>query len=109
MNDVTILYYTANVEDELFERKIRKNILKNKGDLPIISVSQKPIDFGDNICVGEHEPCYLNLFRQIQIGLEKVRTTFIITTEADFLYPPDYFTFVPPETETLTGNDTPVS
>jgi hypothetical protein len=45
---VTILYYTSNREDESFEKKIQENILKQT-DLPIISVSQKPINFGKNI------------------------------------------------------------
>jgi len=48
----TIIYYTANREDERFEQVIRENILRVSEGLPIISVSQKPIDFGQNICVG---------------------------------------------------------
>ena len=60
----TIIYYTANREKESFENKVRENILKVKGDLPVISVSQKPIDFGKNICVGDIGQNYLNAFRQ---------------------------------------------
>ena len=97
MYDVTILYYTANVEDESFESKIRDNILANKRSIPLISVSQKPIDFGDNICVDIHDPCYFNQFRQILVGLKKVKTRYVLTAEADFLYPPDYFQFMPEE------------
>lgn len=94
---VTVLYYTSNREEEPFASRIRDNILKYKGDLPLISVSQKPLDFGENICVGEHESCYHNEFRQIQIGLKAVKTPFVLHAEADFLYPPEYFKFVPPE------------
>jgi hypothetical protein len=97
VNKVTVLYYTANREDETFEAKIRQKILENKGDLPLISVSQKPLDFGENICVGEHDMCYANEFRQIQIGLKQVKTPFVIVAEADTLYPSDYFSFVPTE------------
>lgn len=98
MNDVSVLYYTANVEDPDFEDKIRKNILRAKGDLPLISVSQKPLPgFGRNICVGKHDCCYSNEFRQIQIGLKEIRTPYVVVAEADFLYPPEYFQFKPPE------------
>lgn len=95
MSDITILYYTSNREDEYFEEKIRENIMRHKGDLPIVSVSQKPIDFGDNICVGERENCYYSEFRQIQTGLRAIKTKWILTTEADVLLPPEYFTFIP--------------
>ncbi|KKT37762.1 MAG: hypothetical protein UW26_C0025G0001, partial [Candidatus Collierbacteria bacterium GW2011_GWF1_44_12] len=64
-NQVTVLYYTSNREDEKFETRIRKNLLKNCGDLPIVSVSQKPIDLGRNICVGVHENSYTSEFMQI--------------------------------------------
>ena len=63
--DKTIIYYTSNQEGSLFEEKIRENILKHKGNLPIISVSQKPMGFGKNICVGDVGHSYLNEFRQI--------------------------------------------
>ncbi len=96
--DTTILYYTSNREDESFEQKVRDNILRVKGDLPIISVSQKPIDFGENICVGEHEACYYNLLKQVRIGLDCIKTTFVINAEADFLHTPDFFSFEPKET-----------
>jgi len=94
MNDCTILYYTSNDESESFEKRTKDNILKVT-DLPIISVSQKPIDFGDNICVGKQGASGFNMFRQVLIGLKKVKTRFVISAEADCLYPPDYFTWRP--------------
>lgn len=96
MVDTTIIYYTANRENPLFERKIQENILKVCGNLPIISVSQKPINLGKNICVGEHEACYSNSFHQLLIGLKEAKTDFCIACESDCLYPPDYFSFTPP-------------
>ncbi len=91
----TILYYTSNREDPNFERKIQDNILNSCGDIPIVSVSQKPIDFGKNICVGDVGHSYLNEFRQILIGAKEAKTEYLIFTEADFLYPPEYFKFEP--------------
>ena len=92
---VTILYYTSNREGEEFEGRIRQNILNVKGDLPIISISHKPIDFGENICVGDVGVSGFNMFRQIQIGLKRVKTKFVVSAEADCLYPKGYFQFVP--------------
>ena len=92
----TVIYYTSNREDEVFEKKIRDRLWKAKGDLPLVSVSQKPIDFGTNVCIGEVGACEDNLFRQILIAAEVAKTPFVISTEADCLYPPDYFTFFTP-------------
>lgn len=95
-NLLTILYYTSNREDTKFEKKIIENLLMQSGGLPIISVSQKPINLGKNICVGNVGFSYLNEFRQILIGAREVITPFIISAESDFLYPKEYFTFTPP-------------
>jgi len=95
MENLTCLYYTANKENEDFEKKVQKNLLKYCGDIPIVSVSQKPINLGYNICVGEHGNSYINEYRQILTGLKEIKTEYFISCEADFLYPPDYFTFKP--------------
>lgn len=92
----TLIYYTANQEDPKFEQKIIDNLKKQAGDIPIISVSRKPIDLGKNICVGEKPICYSNSFKQLLIGLEEAKTDFCISAESDCLYPPEYFMFTPP-------------
>ncbi len=94
-NLFTIIYYTSNREDKAFEGRIRKKLLEVCGNIPIISVSQQAIKFGKNICVGEVGACDANLFRQIQIGCEAAKTPFVISAEADCLYPPEYFQFIP--------------
>lgn len=95
MEDITVIYYTSNREDESFESKVRENILKYSGGLPIVSVSQKPINFGENHCVGDVGTSGFNCFRQILLACRYAKTKFVLSTEADCLYPPDYFTFVP--------------
>lgn len=94
--NLTILYYSANTEDPTFEQKIIDNIKKQAGDIPIISVSRKPLNLGKNIVVGETPVCYPNSFRQILIGLKEAKTEFCIATESDCLYPLEYFQFTPP-------------
>jgi len=93
----TIIYYTSNREDEALETRIRQILKKMSGGIPIVSVSQKPIDFGENICVGDVGANDHNLYRQIQIACETAKTPFVLSAEADNLYPPDYFTFENPE------------
>lgn len=95
-DSLTILYYTSNREDPEFERKVIENLKETCGDLPIISVSQKPLDLGKNICVGNVGLSYLNEWRQMYIGAKEVNTPFIIFAESDHLYPKEYFNFVPP-------------
>lgn len=94
----TILYYTGNKKNPTFEKKIRETIWDNAYDsaLPIISVSQEPIRFGKNICVGNVGASYLNVYRQMLIGAQEVKTEYIVFVEDDFLYPTDYFAFNPP-------------
>ena len=96
MNDTTILYYTSNREKHDFEEKVKANILKVCGGLPIISISQKPINFGKNICVGDVGASGFNMFRQVLIGCEAATTKYVISAECDCLYPPDYFQYIPP-------------
>jgi len=92
MNDITLLYCTANVVPEATAEKVRHNLLKiTKGSYPIISVSQKPINFGQNICVGEiGKSCY-NFFKQMLIGAVEVKTPYIVHIDDDTLYVAEHF------------------
>lgn len=94
-DNLTIIYYTSNREEEAFENKVELKLLEVSGKIPIISVSHKPINLGKNICVGVHYPSNLTLYRQLLIGCKEAKTTFVANAEADFLYPPEYFSFVP--------------
>ena len=64
MAETTVIYYTDNSIDEKLMKFCQKNILEAAQGKPIISVSQKPIDFGENICVGEIGRSHLNLYKQ---------------------------------------------
>ncbi len=90
-----ILYYSSNEEKPEFEAKIVENLLKNCGDLPIVSITHKPMKLGRNVCVGDVGVSGFNMFRQVLIGCEVANTDFVISAESDCLYPPDYFTFRP--------------
>ena len=93
--DATVLYYSSNREDLEFETKVIMRLVQNCGKLPIVSVTQRPIPLGKNIVVGDVGTSGFNMIRQIQIGCAHATTRFIISAEADCLYPPDYFWFRP--------------
>ncbi len=93
--NTTILYYTSNHEDPEFEKKIIADMLSKKGELPVISISQKPMDLGQNICVGDIGLSYINEYKQILAGAKLADTDYVITAESDFLYAPEYFQLEP--------------
>ena len=101
----TIIYYTANTEKESFENRVRDQIIRVKGNLPIISVSQKPIDFGHNICVGFLKHCYESAFKQALIGCQAAKTPYVVMCEDDCLYPEGYFDFEPTDLNTIYTYD----
>ncbi len=105
MVDMTIIYYTSNREDERFEKKVQQTLLKAVGDLPIISVSQKPIDFGDNICVGDIGASVENILFQMREGALSATTKFISTAEDDCLYHRSYFDFEPEREDVIYRSD----
>jgi len=101
--DVTVIYYTSNREKPEFEANIRKALWATAKRLriPLISVSQQPLDFGHNICVGDVGSSSQNAYRQIQVGAMAAKTRFVCTAEADCLYPRDYFLFQPERDDTF--------
>ena len=105
MRDKTIIYYTAQIERNGFESKVIENIKRVKGDIPVISVSQRPLDFGKNICVGEVGHSYANAFRQALIGCYEAKTPFVAMAESDCLYPKGYFDFKPQDREAIYNYD----
>lgn len=100
--NTTVIYYTSNQEDPKFEGRIMRSLKNTIKPLlvPLVSVSQKPIKFGTNICVGSVGVSSHNAWRQLQIGAKAAKTKFICTAEADCLYPAEYFMFTPTREDT---------
>lgn len=98
MADLTLLYYTANIIPNTASEKIRNNLLKvTNNEYSIISVSQKPINFGRNICVGEIGASKYNCYKQILMGVSEVKTKYVACVEDDTLYALEHFTHRPPK------------
>lgn len=91
--DLTVLYYTANVLREPFGARVRDQLRRAIGDLPLISVSQQPLPgFGHNIVLHGWQQSFLNIWRQVLIGARAATTEFVAMAEDDVLYPPAHFT-----------------
>jgi hypothetical protein len=92
-SDLTIVYYTSNRIDG---GKIRNHFLDlAHKEIHIVSVSQKPINFGKNICVGDIGVSKYNIYKQIYTGVRTIRTKYVACCEDDTLYNYDHFTFRP--------------
>ena len=96
--NITVVYYTPNYKDETFAERIRQRLVETIGDIPLVSVSQKPLDFGKNICVGDIGRSYRNVYKQMLIGAREAKTDYIACAEDDTMYPPNHFDerFFPP-------------
>jgi len=89
-DDMTIVYYTANVIDDYFAANTRKQLLKAIGDLPLITVSKKPIDFGQNIVVNTPRS-HVSIYRDALTGVKAATTKYVAMAEDDVLYSPEHF------------------
>lgn len=88
----SIIYYTDNRLEEPMFSAVQKQILK--ANLPIVSVSLKPIDFGQNIVL-DLKPGITTLNRQILRALEASTADYVFFCEHDVLYHPSHFDFNP--------------
>lgn len=93
--NMTIVYYTANVAPEGFMKKNQEQILKATEGCPLISVSQKPMEFGENICIGDIGRSHLNIYRQALIGAKAAKTKYVAFVEDDVMYSSDHFKHTP--------------
>jgi glycosyltransferase involved in cell wall biosynthesis len=88
-----VLYYTRNVVKESILIACQKQIEKAFQG-PIVSVSSKPIKFGENIVVSQGGD-FLEMFKKILTGLLALKTETVFFCEDDVLYHPAHFEFTP--------------
>jgi hypothetical protein len=100
-DDLTIINYTANRVPEQWRKYWTEKLLEAAGDLPIISVSQKPIDLGTNICVGDIGCSSYNIYKQMLIGAKAAKTKYVALAEDDTLYSHHHFHFHRPHDDTF--------
>lgn len=91
-----LVYYTNNILDEKIFLACQAQ-LKRCMELykfPIISVSQKPINFGQNFVMDLKSSVH-SMFKQILKGLQECNTDIVFLIEHDVLYHPTHFDFTP--------------
>ena len=84
-----IIFYTHGVEEPICSA-VQEQILK--ANLPIVSCSLKPINFGENIVLNE-EPGIETMLKQIVTALKASKADTIFFCEHDVLYHPSHFNF----------------
>lgn len=98
-----IIYYTDNRLSPDLESLVQQQLYASAQGKRIISVSLKPIGFGENIAM-DLERGYLTMFKQILAGLEGLDTDVVFFCEHDVLYHHTHFNFTPPRNDTYYYN-----
>lgn len=104
MRKGAIIYVSSNREHPDFESKIIQDMIDKKGGLQIYSVTHKPMNLGINKAVGDVGTSGFNVCRQLQMAVEMAEADYVISCEADCLYPPEYYQFVPTKKDAVYRN-----
>lgn len=92
--DATGIYITCNVISDYFMKNTQKQLLEASAGLPIISVSHKPMNFGQNIVV-DLPRSQASIYKQVLIGAKEATTKYVFVLEDDCLYSPAHFELRP--------------
>jgi hypothetical protein len=91
MNDLTVIYLTANRISEKFMDTMQTHLLNNIGvSTPLITVTKKHIPLGHNI-ITTGERSHVGIYRDALVGAKAATTRFIAIAEDDVLYSPEHF------------------
>ena len=102
MDDLTIVYYTANRAKPALMKAVIDNLRVAAGDSPIVSVSHEPMDLGRNLCVGPRRQHVWNIYSQMLLGARAAKTYYVAAAEDDILYSYEHFnTYCPMDTPFL--------
>jgi len=96
LNDLTVLYLTANELPDGWYDYQRAILSQATVGAPIISLTRKPIDFGQNL-IDSNEKSIFNIYLQMLEGAKVATTPYIAIAEDDVLYSKEHFhDFRPP-------------
>lgn len=98
-----LVYYSDCRGDARMLHAVRQQIQRAAPDLPLVSVTLQPLEFGRNIVL-PLERGYLTMFRQILTGLEALDTDIAFLVEHDVLYSPEHFQFMPERSDRFYYN-----
>jgi hypothetical protein len=90
MNDLTVIYLTANEISERFAHRLRANFTLAVGDSECIFVSKKSMPYPNNL-VFDTPRSHINIYREALAGVRLAETKYIAIAEDDVLYPLEHF------------------
>lgn len=105
MMDKTIVYLTDNEFDPKLADVCMKWLVRNRCDCPIVSVSKRPIEFGENVCVGPLPRTGMSIDIALHEGMKRVRTKWVMVAEHDCLYSKEHVRWIPPDDVCFYYND----
>jgi hypothetical protein len=103
-DNTTVLYITDNCLLERIANVCKHHLLKALNGKRLITVSQKPVDFGENVCVGDIGRSGYSISVQLRKGLELIDTDFVAIAEHDCVYAGEHFDWIPPDKENFYYN-----
>lgn len=103
MDDLTILYITANLMPEHWCEYQLHHLHKAIDGSPIISISRKPMALGHNV-VENNPQSYWNIYTQMLHGAKLADTEFVAMAEDDVLYSNEHFREFRPPMDTVSYN-----
>ncbi len=98
-----LVYYTDNRLDNKIMDVVQKNLEQSRNGHRIVSVSLKPINFGENIVLPLNRG-HLTMAKQQLAGLEALDTDIVFFVEHDVIYPTCHFDFIPPKKDVFYYN-----
>ncbi len=103
MSDLTIIFLTANKQPKEWTAYHKQVLLDAVGDIPLITVSREPLDFGHNI-LDTGEKSHINMYRQMLEAAKLADTPYIAAAEDDCLYTEAHFREFRPPLDTFSYN-----
>lgn len=101
VNKIGLVWYSDLACDPTILRACQRQLDRCRNGHPLVSVTLKPVEFGDQNIVMALERGVLSMFRQILAGIEACKTDIIYLCEHDVLYSPGHFKFIPPKRDTF--------
>jgi hypothetical protein len=101
--DVTGMFITLNRTPKKWADYHMAVLKEAIGDMPIISVSRLPMDFGINL-LDTDKPSYANIYRQMLRAAKVAETKYVAMIEDDCLYSKNHFVRFRPKDDEFAYN-----
>lgn len=95
--DLTVILLTNDRLPEKWKKFHQEKLLEAVGNTPLIIMSRIPTNLVGINLIQDYPPSKQNIFYQMLRGMRLVKTKYVAIVEDDTIYPPDHFTYRPPE------------